>query len=365
MTRDTVESQGWLCGLSLPRSHWTCSRGRLPLGLGRPCDADTTAIGRQHMLTLASFAIKIFFGTGSKSPNGRGTSRKHLVEGLKASLKRLQLDYVDVVMSHRYDDSTPIEETVRGFNHLLDSGLAFYWGTSEWTAAQIAEAQGVAKALGLVGPAVEQAHYSALHRDRFEVEYKALFERGYGSTIWSPLESGLLSGKYKLEDGKVVIPGGSRFETNKAFFSDKEKELNSPEGKAKIAKVTKLGELADRLGHNQVRQSLVTASPRHTTPHRSDPLPPTLPSLLVAGALINSLVWFAGCARSRLDPDQSSRVDRAPGSDQARAAQGQHRGPRGPPQADARGPQGDRGHPRQQARRPARLRTLVPLLQLK
>ncbi|KAK4051352.1 hypothetical protein OIV83_002836 [Microbotryomycetes sp. JL201] len=195
---------------------------------------------------------RLFFGTGKKHPNQNGLSRKHLVEGMRASLKRLELDHVDVVFAHRHDAATPMEEIVRGFNHLIDQGLAFYWGTSEWSAAQITEAKEVAKRLGLVGPCAEQAHYSMLHRERFENEYRDLFSAGMGSTIWSPLESGLLTGKY--DNG---IPEDSRFNTNKEFFANTVKELESEAGKAKLEKVRKLKAVADKLGTD--RASLAIA----------------------------------------------------------------------------------------------------------
>lgn len=140
-------------------------------------------------------STKIFFGTGRKELNSRGLSRKHLIEGLNYSLKRLGLDYVDVVFAHRPDPTVPMEETVRGFDYLINSGKAFYWGTSEWTAQQIQEAHDVADRLGLIGPTCEQPQYSMLHREKVEVEYKPLFEssKGLGTTIWSPLASGFVS----------------------------------------------------------------------------------------------------------------------------------------------------------------------------
>jgi aryl-alcohol dehydrogenase-like predicted oxidoreductase len=140
---------------------------------------------------------KIFFGTGKSDPNQRGLSRKHIIEGMRASLKRLQLDYVDVVFCHRPDVATPIEETVRAFSWVIDQGWAYYWGSSEWTAQQIQEAIGIADRLGLHRPVVEQPQYSILHREKFEVEYAPLFKNyGLGTTIWSPLAGGELSGKY-------------------------------------------------------------------------------------------------------------------------------------------------------------------------
>ncbi|POW15256.1 hypothetical protein PSTT_02195 [Puccinia striiformis] len=134
-------------------------------------------------------ATKVFFGTGnSEEPNGRGLSRKHIIEGVKASLARLQLSYVDVVHAHRADHSYHARN--------LDKGFAFYWGTSEWSAQQIQEAVTVAEKYNLIAPVVEQPQYSLLHRERFEVEYDPIFKNlGYGSTIWSPLKSGVLTVK--------------------------------------------------------------------------------------------------------------------------------------------------------------------------
>ncbi|GAA6063237.1 hypothetical protein JCM10212_000339 [Sporobolomyces blumeae] len=187
---------------------------------------------------------KIFFGTGSKDPNGRGASRKHIVEGLDASLKRLRMDYVDVCFLHRPDWGTPMEETVRAMNHVINQGKCFYWGTSEWTASQITEAIGIADRLGLIRPIVEQPQYSMLHREKFEVEYEHIFRNyKYGTTIWSPLAGGMLTGKYN--DG---IPEDSRFKTNAGVYDSTIKELETPAGKAKIEKMRKLGALAERLG---------------------------------------------------------------------------------------------------------------------
>lgn len=188
---------------------------------------------------------KVFFGTGRKEPNTRGLSRKHVVEGLKSSLARLQLDYVDVVFAHRPDVGTPMLEIVEGFTQVIRNlNLAYYWGTSEWSAAQITEASLLAEKHNLIAPVAEQPQYNAFHRERFEVEYAPVFEQfGYGTTIWSPLASGLLTGKYN--DG---IPEDSRFSKNKAFFGDKSKELESPEGQAKIEKVRKLTAIAEKLG---------------------------------------------------------------------------------------------------------------------
>ncbi|BEJ13707.1 hypothetical protein CspHIS471_0308810 [Cutaneotrichosporon sp. HIS471] len=195
---------------------------------------------------------KVFFGTSrQEKQNTRGLSRKHIIEGALSSLERLQLDYVDVIFAHRPDITTPMEETVRAFNWLIDNNKAFYWGTSEWTAAQIIQAKEIAARLNMVGPVCEQPHYSMLHRERFEVEYKDVFKRGHGSTIWSPLDSGILTGKYN--DG---VPEGSRFATNSAFFTNTVKELQTDVGKAKIEKVKALTKVAESIGASMTNMAL-------------------------------------------------------------------------------------------------------------
>ncbi|KAH6651283.1 NADP-dependent oxidoreductase domain-containing protein [Chaetomium tenue] len=190
---------------------------------------------------------KVFFGTGRSEPNTRGLSRKHIIEGLKSSLARLQTPYVDVVFAHRADAATPMLEIVEAFTQAIRNlNLAYYWGTSEWTAAQITEAIQLAEKHNLIAPVVEQPQYNAFHRERFEVEYAPLYRQyGLGTTTWSPLASGLLTGKYN--EG---IPEDSRFATNPAFFADTIKGLKSPEGQAKIEKVRKLTAIAERLGAN-------------------------------------------------------------------------------------------------------------------
>jgi len=158
-------------------------------------------------------STKIFWG--GKGVNQRGLSRKHIIEGLNKSLKRLDLEYVDLLFCHRPDNHTPIEEIVRAMNHVIDQGKTFYWGTSEWAADQLAEANAVADRLGLIGPVMEQPQYSMLHRTRVEREYSRLYSstHGLGTTIWSPLASGLLTGKYSSTDPSS-FPAGSRLAAN-------------------------------------------------------------------------------------------------------------------------------------------------------
>lgn len=190
-------------------------------------------------------STKIFFGTGRSEPNTRGLSRKHIVEGLKSSLARLQTPYVDVVFAHRHDVATPMKEIVEGFTQVIrELNLAYYWGTSEWTAQQITEATEIAERYNLIAPIAEQPQYNAFSRERFEVEYEPVFKKyGYGTTTWSPLASGLLTGKYN--EG---VPENSRYATNSEFFSESIKALQTPEGKAKVEKVRKLTAIAERLG---------------------------------------------------------------------------------------------------------------------
>jgi voltage-dependent potassium channel beta subunit len=153
---------------------------------------------------------KLFAGTiawDQSSPNAQGLCRKHIVEGLKGSLKRMQLDYVDVVFCHRPDALTPIEETVRAMNFVIEQGWAFYWGTSEWLASDIAEACEIADRLGLIRPIVEQPQYNIFERNKVEHEFLDLYKKyKLGLTVWSPLCSGALTGKYSAptEDSRLT-----------------------------------------------------------------------------------------------------------------------------------------------------------------
>lgn len=189
-------------------------------------------------------STKIFWG--GQGPNDVGLSRKHIIEGLDKSLARLQLSYVDVVFCHRFDPHTPMEETVRAMNHVINQGKALYWGTSEWSSSEIEQAYAVADRLGLVGPLVEQPQYNLLHRDRVEVEYASLYShRGLGTTIWSPLASGVLTGKYNHG-----IPEGSRL-SEKSFAWLKEAfESGKRHGNwdSVIARVRQLENIAQNIG---------------------------------------------------------------------------------------------------------------------
>jgi voltage-dependent potassium channel beta subunit len=194
-------------------------------------------------------STKIFWG--GQGPNQRGLSRKHIVEGTRASLDRMQLDHVDLLFCHRPDPHTPIAETVRAMNHVIDRGWAFYWGTSEWSADQIREASRVADRLGLVGPTMEQPQYHMFHRERVEKEYADLYrDIGLGTTVWSPLASGLLTGKYS--DG---IPEGSRLSLPQ-FQWLRDAITADPEYPAKIEKVRQLSRIAADLGGSMAQLAL-------------------------------------------------------------------------------------------------------------
>ena len=146
---------------------------------------------------------KVFFGSGGKLPTQTGLHRKHVVEACNDALKRLQVDYLDLYFCHRPDKNTPIAETVWTMHQLILSGKILYWGTSEWSAQEIMEAHMVAKQHHLIGPVMEQPQYNMFHRAKVEVEYEQIYKTvGLGTTIWSPLASGILSGKHTLDGAK-------------------------------------------------------------------------------------------------------------------------------------------------------------------
>jgi voltage-dependent potassium channel beta subunit len=193
-------------------------------------------------------STKIFWG--GSGPNDKGLSRKHIIEGVDAALQRLQTSYVDLVFAHRPDLHTPMEETVRAFDHVINQGKAFYWGTSEWSAQQIMEAYAIARREHLIPPQMEQPQYHMFHRDRVEGEYAHLYEEiGLGTTIWSPLAGGLLTGKYNQG-----MPGGTRatlegFEWLRSRYTDEE-------AVQRIAKVGELMKIADELDVSMAQLAL-------------------------------------------------------------------------------------------------------------
>ena len=158
--------------------------------------------------TSYTVSSKVFFGWRGKEnkPNQTGLSRKHITEACNEALKRLQTDYLDLFLCHRPDKNVPVEEVVLTMNTLINQGKILYWGTSEWSGVEIMEAHRIARDYRLIGPQVEQPQYNLFERNKLENEYLEIFKNvGMGTTIWSPLAAGLLSGKYN--DG---IPDGSR-----------------------------------------------------------------------------------------------------------------------------------------------------------
>ena len=193
-------------------------------------------------------STKIFWG--GEGINQIGLSRKHILEGAEAALARYQLDYVDLIFCHRPDIHTPVEESVRAMTYLVNSGKALYWGTSEWSAAQIMEAYAVARREHLIPPQMEQPEYSMFRRERVEREYAHLYtEIGLGTTVWSPLAGGLLTGKYNKG-----IPEGSRatieeYEWLRERYESEQALLN-------IEKVKKLAPIAEELGCTMAQLAL-------------------------------------------------------------------------------------------------------------
>jgi voltage-dependent potassium channel beta subunit len=185
-------------------------------------------------------STKVFWG--GKLPNQIGLSKKHIIEACNNSLKRMQQEYVDLFFCHRPDKNTPIEETVRAMQTLLDQGKILYWGTSEWSAQEIMEAYSVARQYGLTPPTMEQPQYNMFNRYRVEVEYSKLYsEIGLGTTIWSPLASGLLSNRHFsgiAKDSRLELPNMEWLKER--FMSD--------EGQANLLKAKKLNAVALELG---------------------------------------------------------------------------------------------------------------------
>jgi len=197
---------------------------------------------RKKKWDRTSFCIssKAYYGWRGKEnkPNQTGNSRKHLMEACDEALVRLQLDYLDLFFCHRADKNTPIEETVFAMNHLIQQGKVLYWGTSEWTGVEIMEAHRVAQQYNLIGPVMEQPQYNLFERKKVEAEFSEIYKNvGLGTTIWSPLASGLLSGKYN--DG---IPKGSRLALE-GFNWLKDQWATTD----KIKKVQKLATLAKKM----------------------------------------------------------------------------------------------------------------------
>ncbi len=194
---------------------------------------------------------KVMWGSiPDTKPTQRGLSRKHVVEACHQALERLQVDYLDLYFCHRPDPEVPMEEVVRTMTHLIQQGKILYWGTSEWSAQQLMEAYSVARQYNLIPPTMEQPQYHMFHRHTMEVEYARLYETiGLGTTIWSPLASGLLTGKYN--DG---VPEGSRITLE--GYGWLRKMFESEEGQRRLGVVRELTTVAEELDTTMARMAI-------------------------------------------------------------------------------------------------------------
>ncbi|HEY2346064.1 MAG TPA: aldo/keto reductase [Xanthomonadaceae bacterium] len=194
---------------------------------------------------------KVYFGAvDHPAPTQKGLSRKHVIEACEQALRRLRVDHLDLYYCHRPDLETPLEETVRAMDILIRQGKVLYWGTSEWSAEAIRSAARIARANGLTPPTMEQPEYNLLHRQRVEQEYAPLYDEiGLGTTIWSPLASGLLTGKYN--EG---IPDGSRMATS--GYEWLARRLGTPEGQARIERARRFVAVAAGLGEKPAQLAL-------------------------------------------------------------------------------------------------------------
>ena len=195
---------------------------------------------------------KVFFGAGGQLPTQRGLHRKHVTEACHDALKRLRVDYLDLFFCHRPDKQTPMEETVWTMHQLIQQGKILYWGTSEWSAAEIMDAHRIAERHHLIGPVVEQPQYNMFVRRKVEVEFEDVYRTvGLGTTIWSPLASGILTGKYN-----GGTPDDVRLKREELQWMADLLLTDS-----NLKKVAALGELAWRFG-NQPRQTLIGLVPQ-------------------------------------------------------------------------------------------------------
>ena len=240
---------------------------------------------------------KVYFGAvDHPAPTQQGLSRKHVIEACEQALRRLRVDHLDLYYCHRPDPDCPIEETVRAMDALIRQGKVLYWGTSEWPADAIREAANIARANGLHPPTMEQPEYNLLHRERVETEYAPLYsDIGLGTTTWSPLASGLLTGKYN--DG---LPADSRLRT--PGYEWLARRLSTDEGAARLAKARRFTALAAELGEKPAQLAIAWClrNPRVSSVILGATRPEQLRENLGALALID-----------KLDADTFARVEAA------------------------------------------------------
>jgi voltage-dependent potassium channel beta subunit len=237
----------------------------------------------RHELVISS---KVFWPM-SDDINDRGLSRKHIVESIDRSLTRIGTDYLDLYFCHRYDEDTPLEETVRAMDDLVRAGKVLYWGTSEWSGSQLKNAHAIADRRNMVGPTVEQPQYSLLARKRVDDEIApAARETGMGLVVWSPLASGVLTGKY--DNG---IPSGSRLDRidwlRGTFLNDENK-----------ARVKRFGTLADEVGVSRTRLALAWCLTR-----------PGISSVITGATTLAQLEENLGALKVKLDDATLKKLD--------------------------------------------------------
>ncbi len=222
----------------------------------------------------------------SDDVNDRGLSRKHIMESVEASLKRIGTDYLDVYFCHRADPETPMEETVRAMDDLIHQGKILYWGTSEWTALQLCDAHAVADRRNLYAPRVEQPQYSLVARKKVEdFVQPAAAELGMGIVVWSPLASGLLTGKY--DDG---LPRGSRLERIDWL---RDSLLTG----GRVERVIAMKELADEIGCTRAQLALAWAAEQ-----------PGISSVILGATSVEQLDENLGALDVSIDADLSARL---------------------------------------------------------
>lgn len=238
---------------------------------------------------------KVYFGAEHDGPNEMGLSRKHVIEACHAALRRLQVDHLDFYFCHRPDPGTPILETVRAMHDLITQGKVLYWGTSEWSAAELSEACAQCTRHGFHAPTVEQPHYNLFHRTRFEKELSPVFEKhGLGTTTWSPLACGLLTGKYNHG-----IPADSRL--NVAGLEWLRDQMTGPGSEPKLAAVKQFATLATELGATLPRLALAWCL---KNPHVS--------TVILGASRVEQLQENLGALEilPRLTPEVMARLDK-------------------------------------------------------
>jgi voltage-dependent potassium channel beta subunit len=226
---------------------------------------------------------KVFWG--GDRPNQEGLSRKHVMEACHAALRRLQVEYLDLYFCHRADPNTPMEETVRAMSDLIHQGKVLYWGTSEWSTAEITQAHRIARELLLVPPTMEQPQYNMFHREKVEREFASLYEKfGLGTTVWSPLASGLLAGKYNDGD-----PGDTRI--SMPMYSWLRDQFQVEDAQRRLGKVRQLAQVASDLGATMPQLALAWClkNPHVSTVITGASKPEQVRENMKAGAVVRKL----------------------------------------------------------------------------